>query len=189
MKKLQGVQFNAWEGGVREPLGIIPLLVPIGPNSDYRTLRDSSISGFPCLDIRQGGMIAGVFLYLFMDIDYYQRPDGIGCGKIADGCTVLVEMCRRVQLCAVLIGDEFIGSAYEAVLLVIKRFAQGAISFYFLTGNTCFEFGISKTGPNRDCGTERMGKVYIFGLFEDLAVDIPELSIGALCIGGYKDAR
>lgn len=43
MKKLQGVQFNAREGGVRKPLGIIPLFGPIGTNSDDRTFRDFSI--------------------------------------------------------------------------------------------------------------------------------------------------
>jgi hypothetical protein len=88
-----------------------------------------------------------------------------------------------------LIGDEIIGRGYEAVLFVIKRFAQGAISFYFLTGDTCFEFGISKTGPHRDCGTEGMGKVYIFGLYENLAVDIPELHSATLRTGGYKGER
>merc|ERR1712070_212463 len=91
----------------------------------------------PCKYISFGSSIARIRLNLVHHIDNNKWTHSKCWRQVRDRSTILVPVCWRIQLCAILIRGEVVLSCHKAMLSIREGLSNFYISFHFLTSSSC----------------------------------------------------
>ena len=112
-----------------------------------------------------------------MDVDKDQRTDGIGGRQVTDRSAILIPVCRRVKLGAILVGRDFVRSGNETVFAIFKLLADAYVARYIRTCCRRLELGVSKTGPDRNGRRKGVCQINVLAVFQLRLIDSPQIRL------------
>src|SRR5215218_9553113 len=188
MQELESIEADTRMRLTRKTGRVVPALVPVRAHHYDGAFRNSPVPALPIPDVLDTQVIARICSHLFMDRDHHKWTDCICRWKVADRCTVLVPMGRRIELRTVLIRGEQITRGDEPML---------GISVFVILRDVIRDIGpcrrrlelrVPEAWPDRLNRCKGVSEVDMLGVLDTLFVNGPEpgLLLGRLLCEGVR---